>query len=280
VTDTVTHLVPRSSRRSPRAAPQAGQALTEFLVIALALLPLFLLIPMIAKYQDIAHMTQMAARYAAFDASIRNDGTAGAWKSETQLADEIRRRFFGNSDAAIKTNDVAGNFDAHRNLFWRGPDDKPLLADFHDVSVSFGPDRLATHDGAFTSASDTAGFPGAAGFGLASKGIYTANVSVKLANLPAGLAFYRPLDAINLAMTRSTSVLLNPWTARDAADIEARILGDSAAFPAGLLAPVASAVDAYVSIVDLPGGISGPKLGKLDFWRDVVPADRLQAAKR
>jgi hypothetical protein len=259
--------------------PQAGQALTEFLVVALALLPLFLLIPMIAKYQDTAHMTQMATRYAAFDATIRNDGTAGAWKPETQLADEMRRRFFGNSAAAIKTNDVAGNFDAHRNLFWRGPDDRPLLAGFGDVSVSFGPDRLVSHDNAFESASDTAGFPGASGFGLASKGIYTANVSVKLANLPSNLAFYHPLDAINLIVTRSTSVLLNPWTARNAADVEAKILGNSAAFPAGQLAPIAGVADAYVSIIDLAGGISAPKLGELDFWHDVVPSDRLKAAK-
>ena len=40
---------------------------------------------------------------------------------------------------------------------------------------------------------------------------------------------------------------------------------------------VAPAVDAAVSIIDLPGRLSGPKLGKLDFWRDVVPEDRLRS---
>jgi hypothetical protein len=56
-----------------------GQALTEFLLVSLALIPLFLLLPMIGKYQDINHATQMASRYAAFDAILRND-SQNSWK--------------------------------------------------------------------------------------------------------------------------------------------------------------------------------------------------------
>lgn len=44
---------------------QRGQALTEFLVISVAMVPLFLLMPVIAKYQDVSHSTQMASRYSA-----------------------------------------------------------------------------------------------------------------------------------------------------------------------------------------------------------------------
>ena len=109
-----------SVRQQPASRPAAGQALTEFLVVALALIPLFLLVPMIAKYQDISHFTQLASRYAAFDAMTRNDSVS-TWKPEAQLADEVRRRFFSNSDAPIKTGDVVGNFDANRNLFWSNP---------------------------------------------------------------------------------------------------------------------------------------------------------------
>ena len=35
-----------------------GQALTEFLVISLVLISLFLLLPVIGKYQDISHASQ------------------------------------------------------------------------------------------------------------------------------------------------------------------------------------------------------------------------------
>jgi hypothetical protein len=105
------------------ARQQHGQALTEFLVVALAVIPLFLLIPVIAKYQDINNATQMASRYVAFDAMTRNDTVSSGWKPVDQLAAEVRRRFFSNPDAPIKTDDVAGNFKANQNLL-----SEPVLA--------------------------------------------------------------------------------------------------------------------------------------------------------
>jgi hypothetical protein len=257
---------------------QRGQALTEFLVAAVAVLPLFLLVPLIAKYQDISNSTQAAARYVAFQATVRNDITS-TWEPESQLAEEVVRRFFSNPDAPIKTNDAAGNFKAHQNLFWRDPIDRPLIGDFaSDVRLTFGPDASPTQAGAFTSAADGAPtFTGHELLELKARGIYMARVSVKLANVPSGLKFYEPFDSINLSMTRGTSVLIDPWTAKDPAQVESKIAGNAAIFPAGKLAAVSPAVDAAVSIVDAPGGISGPKLGKLDFWRDVVPEDRLRS---
>jgi len=255
---------------------QGGQALTEFLVVALALIPLFLLIPVIAKYQDVAHATQMAARYAAFDATVRNGNAAGGWKSESELANEIRRRFFGASDAPIKTGDVAGEFDAHRNLFWVKPDGQPLLENFSNVTVSFGPGGGSTHSAAFEPANDMTTFLLlAGGLGLNSRGIYTANVSVTLADLPAGLAFYRPFDEIGISMTRSASLLPDPWTAKNAVEVEERI-NSPGIFPSGGLASAADGVSVLVSIIDWPAGLSGPKLGQLEFWRDAVPKDRLK----
>jgi hypothetical protein len=257
---------------------QSGQALTEFLVAAVAVVPLFLLIPLIGKYQDISNSTQMASRYVAFEATVRNDST-GSWEPEGQLAQEVVRRFFSNPDAPIKTNDAAGNFKANQNLFWRDPVDKPLIADLgSDVKLTFGPDASTTQSGAFTSIADEGKpFPGYEELGLQTRGIYTAHVAVKLANVPSGLKFYEPFDKLDLTMTRSTSIAIGPWTAKDPAQVESKIAGSAAFFPAGKLAEVSPLVDAAVTIIDAPGGISGPKLGKLDFWRDVVPEDRLRS---
>ena len=256
---------------------QIGQAMTEFLVVALAMMPLFLLIPMIAKYQDVSHTTQMAARYVAFDGTIRNDAVEYGWKSEATLADEVRRRFFGNSDAPIKTGDIAGEFDAHRNLFWRGPDNQPLLQQFSDVTVSFGSGYGGTHADGFEPTGDMTPFVGTASqLKLVSHGIYTANVHIKLANLPADLHFYRPFDSIDLSMTRSSSLLLNPWTAKDTNEVSDRIKDAPGLFPAGQLASVAGTVSGLVSAGEW-GRVSGPKLGELDFWNDVVPEDRFES---
>ncbi|MGH8806354.1 MAG: hypothetical protein ACREX0_00575 [Noviherbaspirillum sp.] len=253
-----------------------GQALTEFLIVAFALIPLFLLMPVIAKYQDIAHSTQVASRYVAFDAITRNDSTS-SWKPEAQLAAEVRRRFFSNSDAPIKTNDTAGNFLAHQNLFWRKPDGESLISDLaSDVTISFGEAQGSSHADAFKSVSDKASFVLAEQMELKTRGIYQANVSVKLANLPAGLTGYEPFDAINLAMMRTTSVLIDPWTSKSPNQTDARVGGNPSVFPSGPLKNISSVVDADVSVIDALGGVKGPKLGQLDFWQDVVPADRLK----
>jgi hypothetical protein len=261
-----------------------GQALTEFLVLALALVPLFLLIPLIAKYQDISHAVRMASRYVAFDAMTRND-TQSTWKDPAQLGGEVQRRFFSNADAPIKTGDVAGNFVAHQNQFWRGPAGAPLIADFGaDVSVSFAPGGRPTQADGFSAASDGVPFNQLAGtsipvkiageFGLKAKGIFTGNVTVRLANLPAGLKAYEPFDKIDLTMSRHTSLLVDGWPARDPAQVQSRI--DSPYLvPGSNLTPVAPVIDASVAVFEV-GQLRGPQLGKLDFWVDVVPPDRLK----
>ena len=264
-------------RRACRHRTQRGQALTEFLVAAVALVPLFLLMPLIAKYQDIAHATQLASRYVAFDAFARND-SVGTAKPESQLADEIRRRFFGNAEAPIKTDDVAGNFLAHQNLFWRGPSNAALIRDFGtDVRISFGAGNSPAHDAGFEPASDGMTFILRNQLALRARGVYRANVSVALANLPAGLKFFEPFDRINLDIGRSTSVAIDPWAARDPSQVEAKIARHPEVFLAGRLAALTPAVDAAVLAVDAPARLTGPLLGRLDFWRDVVPNDRLKA---
>jgi hypothetical protein len=251
-----------------------GQALAEFLALAVALVPLFLLVPMIAKYQDIAHHTQMASRYAAFDAITRNDSIS-TWKPEAQLADEVRRRFFSNTDAPIKTNDTAGDFKTNQNLFWRNPDDTAMIADFgRDVVVTYGPGNGASHNDGFTASSDGVWLLPPNAFGLESKGIYTANVSVALANVPDSLSAYRPFDALNLRIQRGTSVLYDAWSAKGPEQAEQRFGGNTAIFPAGAFSSMSAQIGVAVKSMDPM--TASPKLGRLDFWRDVVPDDRLK----
>lgn len=253
---------------------QQGQALTEFVVLALCIIPLFLLMPLIAKYQDIGYAAQMAARYVAFDATIRND-VVNSYRPTSQLKAEVGRRFFGTASAPIKTNDAAGNFDAHRNAFWTTPQGGSLLADFdRDVTVSYGFAQSLTVADAFSTSRDGLPFALHPQLGLAAQGVYTANVSVTLANLSAGLRFYEPFDQINLAMTRSSSVLFDPWMAKNPQQAEDRFGGNAAVFPAGQLRALSPFVDAAVIAVDPFTGVT-PQLGNLELWRDIVPEDRL-----
>ncbi|MDY7574989.1 hypothetical protein [Actimicrobium sp. CCI2.3] len=260
---------------------QRGQSVVEFLVLSVALVPLFLLFPLIGKYQDIRHATQMASRYAAFDATTRNDiQSVDGWKPEAQLADEIRRRFFSNSSAPIKTNDVAGDVDANRNLAWRDPYNNPLIERFSDVSLTFG-NGGSTHADGFSTAFDSTPFnrvplANSGTMGLQAPGIYTANVSVKLANLPAGIKSIVPFDTIDLSMQRHTSLLFEPWSSPSPQETENRF---------GKLAPVPGALSALSPIIDLGVNyvdmfkVTPPEFGNLQKWRDVVPQDRLRPAE-
>jgi hypothetical protein len=268
-------------RKAPRSG---GQALTEFLVVALALVPLFLLMPLIAKYQDIAHQTQMASRYVAFDAAARNEWQ-NSWKDPAQLAAEVRRRFFSNPDAPIKTNDTAGNFDAHRNLFWRGPTNKPLITDFDtDVAIGFGENGGASQNAGFKPSKDGDPFNKVGGTDIATNiadqlslkasGIFTGNVSVKLANTPAFLQSYQPFDKIDLSITRHTSLTVDGWDASSARKVQDRI-DSKLLVPGTLLRPIGSMAGVFVTTFEV-GQVATPQLGQLDFWQDVVPSDRLK----
>src|SRR5690606_38190464 len=105
----------------------------EFLVLALVLVPLFALVPMLGKYLDIAHATELAARYLAFESTIAH-GAAG-FKSEARLAAEVRTRFFGASDAPIESGEGRRAPTAALNPLWTDPDGTPLLDD-PDTTVS------------------------------------------------------------------------------------------------------------------------------------------------
>jgi hypothetical protein len=259
---------------------QRGQALTEFLVVAFALVPLFLLIPVIAKYQDISHATQMASRYVAFDATTRNDSQS-TWKPVSQVADEVRRRFYGTSNAPIKTNDVAGDFKAHQNLFWRDPQGNPLVENFSDVSVTFGGGNGGNHGDAFSGASDGEPYnyvpvANADSMGLRARGIYTANVSVALANLPEGIKSLEPFNKIDLSIRRHSSVVIDPWAARSPEQTEARF-GQMVPLNQLLSSGIETMVGAAIRVFEL-NQVTPPKFGRLEQWRDVVPQDRLKPA--
>lgn len=252
-----------------------GQALTEFLVVALALVPLFLLVPLIARYQDMGHSAQLASRYAAFDASWHNV-MVSSWKDEAQLAAEVRRRFFGHPAAPIKTGDVAGEFTAHRNPFWVQPQGQPLMARFEDVDLTFGATESQRHDAGFVAAPDATPFPLRSALGLAAPGIYSVQARVAMADLPLGQGLTAPFDRLGLVATRNTAILLDSWAASSPMQVESRIGNDPRVFPADALRNIAPVTGLTVTAMEFPGGLAGPEWGRLDPWRDSVPRDRLR----
>ncbi len=246
-----------------RAQRQRGHALTEFIVLSVALVPLFLLMPLIGKYQDISHSVLAASRYAAFDMLTRYNDP----KPQAQLEQEIRRRFFSSSGSPIKTSDLAQDVEADQNPLWRDPANKPLIAKFSDVQVGTSWAGLSGTPDVFN---DTA----RATFGLPRRELYTATITVPLINVPEGLRFYEPFDKLNLQVRRHTSVAPDSWAGSSASQVQGQI--DRA-----LLVPLSRPLKALSPFVELTmkavePGVRPPKLGELQFWADQVPLDRLK----
>jgi hypothetical protein len=261
---------------APCAPPRVhrGQALAEFLVVGLVLASFFLIVPLIGKYQDLSHATLMASRYVAWETTVRHEDAVGGYKSQDQLAQEVRRRFFSRSDAPIRTYEAYADSAAERNPLWTDHANQPLFTRLTDVGVFFGPAAGSQPAGGFSAvaATSTPFQPPAgqfvSGLGLNDHGIFTGVVRVRLAQV-TGLPEFD-----NLVFTQHTSLVPNPWTGRSPAEVEGRF-SRPALFPLAALAGGLSAVTSVVPTIEM-GQVPAPRLGQVDFWRDMVPEDRLR----
>lgn len=236
----------------------AGTSTVEFLVVAIVIVPLFIAMPLVGKYLDLMHSTEIASRYVAFEGTIAN--TASSWKSDASLAAEVRRRFFSTSDAPIKTNDVAGDFDAHRNPLWTDHRGDPLLAQFNaDVSV--------TTEVSSNSAPAAAVFAGSSGFSLPQNNQYRATVTVR----PRNVAGFVPFDQLGLVMSRNTTILVDPWAAPDNATVKSKV--ENAGFAAYPIAPLALI---GATLGQAPKLVLDPGMDVNNIDTEIVPNDRLQ----
>lgn len=251
-----------TDRRSLARTAQAGQSTVEFLVLALVLVPLLLIVPLIGKYMDIAQTAAVASRYVAFEGEVRHSTSDEGWKSDAELAMEVRRRFFSNSDAPIKTHDTAGDFNAHRNTLWFDHRGDPLLPKFADnIGVRTTRESLAQPFGAVYAAS----------LGLPQDTLYTGNVHVSVADI-AGL---KPFDELGLTVSRSTTLLADPWAAQGPGAVVEKIKGDGW----NPLGPFAHSITALAAapikpFLWLEFNTPAPDIGRVE--PDRVPADRLK----
>lgn len=253
---------------------QHGQALAELVVVLLALGVFLVLIPIIGKYQDIAHHTLMASRYVAWQSLVQNDSNGGSLPDATRLARDVRRRFFGPSTAPVFTGDDVENMAAYRNPMWNDYRGAPILADFNNVSVAFGPGTSTNPSDGFSDG-DTLDnvYPvlRPSAFDLNDRGLFTGAVQVRLANVQGD--WLEPFNSLNLVMRRHTSVMPDTWATSTAERVEARVTHSELVFAQTPLR--AFGIVPIIPVMALEDGhIDPPELGDVDFWRDYVPADR------
>lgn len=206
---------------------QVGQAMTEFLVVAITLLiPLFLMIPVLAKTISQSQDMQVAARYAAWERTVwyhderppphGNESAArGVTKTDAQVAAEIDARIFSIGAQPL----VSGTGQRYRLdpfLQHLDTDQTALLSDYTGGASTSGYARQSSDE---ESPSGTVGAMNEVvegigrytRFDLNTEGLYTAEVNVDLINLTD--IFGSEVDMSALRMTASNTLFVEAWEA-------------------------------------------------------------------
>lgn len=198
--------------RLPAASSHAGQAMIEFLVAALTLVPLFLLVPMIGKYLDVKQATIAASRKLAFECTVRYQDCEDL-DAHPSFADEIRTRFYAGDGALVLTNDRpedAAIEAGEGNPLWVDRKGRPLLENYQDVGIRTDAGSIDAGSSLVSSLLDFG--PDLFDLDL-ERGLFDARVQVNLSRESGGESFIDQLDSMALDMQFHTAILTNAWNA-------------------------------------------------------------------
>jgi hypothetical protein len=172
-----------------RPATQQGSAITEFAVMTVVLVPMFLMFPMLGKIGDMNSTTIQASRYGAWERTV---ATAGQ-KSDKQLETEIENRFYTKIDTPIQTGRKPLTKKKYENPLWRGYGKDRLLRSAqknvkNTMRNSKTPGKAGgALDKVITKLADAFSFGGnSSGFNVNRNGLYRSNVAVDVGSNKMG----------------------------------------------------------------------------------------------
>lgn len=258
---------------------QAGHAVAEFIAMSAVLVPMALLVPALGKIADMNHAAIESSRYVAWERTIASE----ADKDDATIAEEVRRRFFSNTDAFIFTNEGSQSGDDQRQQLWRDHRGNWMLRGYNDVTIQTA-DNDTPGSAAGMVADLMSGFMNAMGSfsgdddtGISGRGLFRADVNVNVGSIPLA-----PFDtgincagdqtnATFLCIRRHNVILGDTWASGSSSQMERRVRA---------LVPT-SAFEQFSEVTDLIGSI--PILSEFRDFRPgyvapdtVLPPDRLQ----
>ncbi len=295
--------------------PQRGQAMIEALIAcALVLVPLFLAIPVIAKYLDIRSHVVQSARYAAWERTVWFGGDAAEemglgsvgnkWdaneKDDNSIRAEIGARILSNTGAgsSFSDGDKAGSSYVNGvKPLWRDRRGNTLLSSYGDISGSYVNDLApGFFNELFSPVMDVASV--VSNFTVDTHAQYTANVGIavqKVAfNTNSGLGGCPgcPTEFLATGTTQSFAeknvLVANGWSANGPGSLDD--FGDHpekitvynqirGLTPTSLINPPSGAFRTALDVLQAVALVFFPELSTLDLGRievDKVPADRLK----
>lgn len=277
-----------SARASRGPRMQRGQAMTELAIMAVVLVPLFLLMPVLAKYVHLRQTTQQAARAAAWQATVTRDYAVPERMQQQSLM--VDRHFAAGAEAIVSTPSSAVPDAAVGNVMFNTFSNRTLLRrgdvhlDGYDEAAAPGP--LSRIIGLLDALPGGWGTPNA-------RGLVTARVHVSPQNLQtrdgAPAAYLAPFDRIDLRMDDRHTVLADAWNASGPAgtghrsvlnQVEPLVPTSGGALPPGAremvrgTRKIQGVLRPIGSVLPFAGVITRLEFGHID--PDVVPADKLE----
>lgn len=203
----------RPRPRAPAPCPrlQRGQSLTEVAVMGAVLVPLFLLVPILAKYLHLQHKSEQMARAAAWEATVEKDYGLPQ-QSRMQRLLVARHLATAADPITSRINPPAANAPLP-DLFLNTFSNQPLLGRADVRFDRYGNTRPPGLMDDLVSIMEAA--PGE--FPPNSKGLVRAQVNLNPQNLrtrdgrPA--EYLAPFDTINLRMQSHQVLLADAWNA-------------------------------------------------------------------
>lgn len=206
----------RRRLRAPGGRRQRGQALAEMAIVAAVVVPLFVLVPTLAKYFHIKQVTQQAARSAAWEATVVRDYEWNRLNRAEQRRLQLDRHFGLAVDPIRTQPSTAADGDDVRSELMNSFSNRALLK---RSDVTLQPYRNES-GGAVMRVIDSFGrmlelMPGE--FPPNSNGLVTSELVVRPQNLKTSdgraATFLAPFDTINLEMRANHTVLADAWNA-------------------------------------------------------------------
>jgi hypothetical protein len=241
--------------RSISRESQTGQAMTEFVVAMIAMVPLLLGVMYLYRYNDVKHQTIQASRYAALAQNL-DPQYAG-------IGDETRARFFrDDAQHPIGHDDKAtGSPALDENPNWMENDGEALLgSSYADIKVSSSDAGISSGKIAVVEGAAPPEFKLNDNFGEKTE------VEVPLSNV----ASFAPLASINIKIGATTVMAGDAWSGGGSDEINSAMT--VGAVPAKTLKWFDNSV--FNTLFKLFTDSPAPKFGEVDT--DVVPKSDTQ----
>jgi hypothetical protein len=274
---------------------QQGQAMTEFLVACLVLIPLFLAIPLLGKYMDIRHSAIQGSRYLAWERTVWTPER----KDNTALENELRQRVFTSPGTALHAQDGKALPD-HYNPLWKDIGGRPMLANYSDVEGRTETGRGETSPGLIYNSVvqtlvdgfgkvmgilETLGGVRPAQFEINVKGMYSGQIGVTVAEQGQPMSTQAgwditPLHVPALTMTLQPDVIItDAWGVSGPGEGHHCTNGQAATTELCQVAPLVlgNVLSGWFNKVVSVAGLLVPEFKKLDFGHiepDLPPDDR------